>query len=203
MKPDSPHKWRKVGAHVRWHITLSRFLADYLYIPLGGNRRGEPRRMVNIMVTMLLGGLWHGANWTFVVWGGLHGLFIIINHLVRKAFPGRTFTSVGFVLTFLCVAVAWVFFRADSVERAFEILAAMAGAGGLIDLGARWSLFLNFVWVGGAMSIAFLASNTGEIFSDDRDEWVPSLRWGVAIGVFAAICLLSLSSPTEFLYFNF
>src|SRR5205823_5129247 len=78
---NSPYKatsiidfWR------RWHITLSRFLRDYLYIPLGGNRRGKTRRYINLMLTMLLGGLWHGANWTFAVWGGLHGLYLVINH---------------------------------------------------------------------------------------------------------------------------
>ena len=78
---NSPYKavniidfWR------RWHITLSRFLRDYLYIPLGGSRLGAPRRYANLMITMLLGGLWHGAGWTFVIWGGLHGIFLVINH---------------------------------------------------------------------------------------------------------------------------
>ncbi|OQX61328.1 MAG: membrane-bound O-acyltransferase family protein [Desulfococcus sp. 4484_241] len=136
---NSPYKslniidfWR------RWHISLSRFLRDYLYIPLGGNRKGEARRHVNIMITMLLGGLWHGAAWTFVLWGGLHGMFLVVNHLwlnlkKRYGFQG----GAGFAgrlcagtLTFLSVTVAWVFFRADSASAAGRMLAAMAGQNG-------------------------------------------------------------------------
>src|SRR5205807_252727 len=82
---DSPYKSRSVIEFWRrWHMTLSFFLRDYLYIPLGGNRYGERRRYVNLFITMLLGGLWHGANWTFVLWGGLHGVFLAINHAWRK-----------------------------------------------------------------------------------------------------------------------
>jgi len=136
---NSPYKsaniidfWR------RWHISLSRFLRDYLYIPLGGNRQGELRRFVNLMITMLLGGLWHGAAWTFVIWGGLHGLFLVVNHLwvkLKKLFefegtggwPGRLLAG---GVTFLAVTVAWVFFRADSAATAFRVVGAMAGANG-------------------------------------------------------------------------
>ena len=83
---NSPYKADSISDFWRrWHMTLSRFLRDYLYIPLGGNRKGEPRRYLNLMITMLLGGLWHGANWTFMAWGGLHGIYLIINH----AFSGR------------------------------------------------------------------------------------------------------------------
>src|SRR3546814_2190702 len=89
----------------RWHMTLSRFLRDYLYIPLGGGRRGSVRRYGNLMITMLLGGLWHGAGWTFVVWGGLHGLLLVVNHLWRRVVPWRleTWWSRAFarLLTFL------------------------------------------------------------------------------------------------------
>jgi alginate O-acetyltransferase complex protein AlgI len=82
---DSPYKARNIVEFwKRWHITLSRFLRDYLYIPLGGNRRGPPRRYVNLLATMLIGGLWHGASWTFVLWGGLHGIYLVVNHLWRS-----------------------------------------------------------------------------------------------------------------------
>jgi len=122
----------------RWHMSLSRFLRDYLYIPLGGNRKGETMRFVNLMITMLLGGLWHGAAWTFVLWGGLHGLFLIINHgwvkikkrLGYEGKGGRAGRFFSGALTFLAVTVAWVFFRADSAATAFRIIGSMSGQNG-------------------------------------------------------------------------
>ena len=122
----------------RWHISLSRFLRDYIYIPLGGNRKGETLRFINIMITMLLGGLWHGAAWTFVWWGGLHGLFLIINHgwiklkkslgyEAKAAWTGRICAG---ALTFIAVTAAWVYFRADTAASASRILESMAGLNG-------------------------------------------------------------------------
>lgn len=127
---ESPYKaasivdfWR------RWHMTLSRFLRDYLYVPLGGNRKGRPRRHVNLMATMLLGGLWHGADWTFVAWGGLHGLFLMINHAWRRIAHGgeRGYRRSTWArpVTFLCVAAAWVFFRAESFQAAVNVFAGL------------------------------------------------------------------------------
>ncbi|MDF1587059.1 MBOAT family O-acyltransferase [Marinimicrococcus flavescens] len=121
----------------RWHITLSRFLRDYVYIPLGGNRRGPSRRHVNLLATMLIGGLWHGAAWTFVAWGALHGLYLVVNHAwqVRRDRLGLPAGCLGPAgpwlarsLTFFCVAAAWVFFRAESFGGAAAILAGLAGA---------------------------------------------------------------------------
>jgi len=113
----------------RWHMTLSRFLRDYLYIPLGGNRHGPARRHVNLMITMLLGGLWHGAGWTFVVWGGLHGLMLVVNHLWHRAFPWRLETwwslAIARLVTFLAVTLAWVFFRAESFGGAIAVFEGM------------------------------------------------------------------------------
>ena len=113
----------------RWHMTLSRFLRDYLYIPLGGGRKGRLRRHANLMVTMLLGGLWHGAGWTFVVWGGLHGLMLVANHLWRGVFPRPlgTWWSLAFarLATFLAVTLAWVFFRAESFGGAVAVFEGM------------------------------------------------------------------------------
>lgn len=132
---NSPYKatniidfWR------RWHMSLSSFLRDYLYIPLGGNRKGEIRRHANLMVTMLLGGLWHGAAWTFVVWGGLHGVYLIVNHLWRRFFAPSSHplaSLAGWGATFLAVLLAWVYFRADSIELANKMICAMLGGNGL------------------------------------------------------------------------
>ena len=120
----------------RWHITLSRFLRDYLYIPLGGNRLGSARRYINLMITMLLGGLWHGAGWNFVIWGGLHGFYLVVNHgfisvckgykflAAIPAFPKRFFSK---TITFLSVVLAWTFFRASTEKDAFSIVSSMLG----------------------------------------------------------------------------
>ena len=113
----------------RWHITLSRFLRDYLYIPLGGNRKGPARRQVNLMMTMLLGGLWHGAGWNFVIWGGLHGIYLVTNYMWHQIWrnPIDKWWSrfIARSLTLLAVMVGWVFFRAESLEGAFTILHGM------------------------------------------------------------------------------
>jgi MBOAT, membrane-bound O-acyltransferase family len=172
---DSPYKalniidfWR------RWHITLSRFLRDYLYVSLGGNRKGTARRYLNLFVTMLLGGLWHGAGWTFVLWGGLHGAYLIVNHgwmALRQRLgrnPDRT-TMVGRVLarsiTFVAVAVGWVFFRATSVARAL-------GCG--VTAGRRVALCIRFHPETGL----YWSSQTGGLFRD-----VPPPRPGKCAGV--------------------
>lgn len=128
----------------RWHMSLSRFLRDYVYIALGGNRVGRARWFVNLFLTMLIGGIWHGAGWTFVIWGALHGAYLAINHgwrLARGAIgwpegrlgaPGRV---AGWTATFLAVLVAWVFFRARSVGGATHLLAAMIGLGPVEQAG--------------------------------------------------------------------
>ncbi len=125
----------------RWHMTLSRFLRDYLYIPLGGNRSGARRRYVNLMLTMVLGGLWHGAGWTFVAWGALHGGYLVVNHgwhalraglghdLRRSTWWGRACAG---LLTFTAVVIGWVIFRAADLTAAVAMLKAMAGMNGLV-----------------------------------------------------------------------
>jgi D-alanyl-lipoteichoic acid acyltransferase DltB (MBOAT superfamily) len=122
----------------RWHITLSRFLRDYLYIALGGSRHGSHRRYTNLFLTMLLGGLWHGAGWTFVVWGALHGAFLIVNHgwrnLISRAgsaiSASRLYSLASWLLTFTAVVFSWVYFRAPTIEKANQIASAMLGMGG-------------------------------------------------------------------------
>ena len=134
---NSPYKatsiidfWRK------WHITLSRFLKDYLYIPLGGSRQGKYRRYANLMITMVLGGLWHGAGWTFVLWGTLHGFYLIINHGWRVIFKNKRKTKFGalfaWTLTFIALIVSWVPFRAESLEGAGNIFKSMFGLNGFV-----------------------------------------------------------------------
>lgn len=121
----------------RWHMSLSAFLRDNVYIPLGGNRRGELRRNANVMATMLLGGLWHGAGWTFVLWGGMHGLFLTVNHAWRRLGLARRFggtaptTGLAWALTFLSVTLAWVPFRADSLHSAGRIYRGVFGLNGM------------------------------------------------------------------------
>jgi alginate O-acetyltransferase complex protein AlgI len=169
----------------RWHITLSRFLRDYLYVPLGGNRKGRSRRYVNLLITMLLGGFWHGAGWTFVVWGSLHGFYLVVNHLwraLRRHFGsgGETSTELGRrlgqAITFIAVVIAWVFFRSDDVGSAMRMLLAMVGSNGLEvpeSLAGQWpSLPVSHGPVDSAaalvvatvlLAIAWFAPNTQEL----------------------------------------
>ena len=137
---NSPYKAVNIIEFWRsWHITLSRFLKDYLYIPLGGNRKGKVRRYINIMITMLLGGLWHGAGWTFVLWGALHGVYLIVNNFWQalrhvsgfngsNSWVGR---STARMVTFIAVVAAWVVFRAESFNGAMSVLSSMAGVNGI------------------------------------------------------------------------
>ncbi|MET3442071.1 D-alanyl-lipoteichoic acid acyltransferase DltB (MBOAT superfamily) [Variovorax paradoxus] len=174
----------------RWHMTLSSFLRDYLYIPLGGSRVHPARRYVNLMIVMLLGGLWHGAAWTFAFWGALHGLFLVVNHLWRHFVPERLdslhrlLTPVYGVLTFLLVVVAWVFFRAPSFDSALRILASMFAPamvalpseiayhfGADILSGISWGQGMSFAdftafftYLFFAYLIIFFAPNTSEIY---------------------------------------
>jgi len=177
----------------RWHMTLSRFLRDYLYIALGGNRHGDARRYFNLMATMVLGGLWHGAGWNFVIWGFLHGAYLMGNHAwaalaarLRIDTAGRAWTVFGVALTFLSVCVAWVFFRATDLDRATTIVQGLFGAfgvglpdsignrlGGLrasleqlgigFYLGGGTRFIQTWSWVALGAAIAFLLPNTQQI----------------------------------------
>jgi D-alanyl-lipoteichoic acid acyltransferase DltB (MBOAT superfamily) len=244
---DSPYKsvniidfWR------RWHMTLSRFLRDYLYVPLGGNRKGPVRRYVNLMLTMVLGGLWHGAGLNFVIWGTLHGLYLVINHGWNKLSAklnmpckSRVWTFSSTVLTFVAVCFAWVFFRAADSAKAMTIIQGMIGQSGValpasigLHLGALqpmleqmgFTFYLGggsrfvetWLWVIAGGMIAFFCPNTQQIMGryeawiENRTSrenawylWRPSLRWSLYIGAILAGSLLSLTRPTEFLYFQF
>ncbi len=137
---DSPYKSTNISDFWRrWHMTLSRFLRDYLYVPLGGNRHGRFRRYLNLIITMFLGGLWHGAAWTFAIWGLLHGVYLAINHGFRAMKPHlpRLIRSPSIVavastaLTYFAVVLGWVFFRSDSLQAAYAMLAGMFGMNGI------------------------------------------------------------------------
>lgn len=150
----SPYKALSINEFWRrWHITLSRFLLIYLYIPLGGSRHGANRTSANLMITMLLGGLWHGAGWTFLAWGGLHGIFLIVNHRCTAATEGRWLGSwldrgVGrcacWALTFGGVLAGWVLFRADSFDAAMRIWKGMLGFNGIALAERHVAFFQRF-----------------------------------------------------------
>jgi hypothetical protein len=189
----------------RWHITLSRFLRDYLYIPLGGNRLGEQRRYLNLLVTMLLGGLWHGAGWNFLIWGGLHGIYLGINHLWRgwrgddKRAPTAGWAEKGicWAITFLAVVTAWVFFRARTVAAAGQMLGGLFGfeAGSsayaspgilrLMDLpvlvGEARLLLIGGCAIALALAIALFLPNVPRLFGYREYRRAPErpslLRW--------------------------
>jgi D-alanyl-lipoteichoic acid acyltransferase DltB (MBOAT superfamily) len=211
----------------RWHMTLSRFLRDYLYFPLGGNRRGKVRRYLNLMATMLLGGLWHGAGWTFVIWGGLHGLYLVINNAwqaLRKKLGqnpqaplSKPMHLASALLTFLAVTVAWVFFRADTFNHALAIVRAMGGGNGFV-MHATNALAghatRNYILV--ALLLVWLAPNTQQIMQSFRPAldvpnnmavtrlmWKFRYKWAVIHAIIAMIGLMAISELSEFIYFQF
>ena len=182
----------------RWHMTLSRFLRDYLYIPLGGNRRGAARLIVALVVTMLLGGLWHGAAWTFVVWGGLHGLALVLEYLWRRtglALPA----AAGWAATMLFVFVTWVLFRAETFGAAVHILSAMAGGNG-------WALSVagaEGLWL---IAVAALVATLGPTARRAAEELLKPRSY-YAYAVAAALVLVLLRAgggdTSDFIYFQF
>jgi D-alanyl-lipoteichoic acid acyltransferase DltB (MBOAT superfamily) len=182
----------------RWHMTLSRFLRDYLYIPLGGSRFGLARQGLALSLTMLLGGLWHGAAWTFVAWGGLHGLALAVNHAWRKtgiALP----SALGWVLTMVFVFSAWVLFRAQSFGVALDMLATMAGLNGW-ELSAHGSQFLWLIALAGAFAVFGPTSQRVAL-----DLLMP--RRAVALGLSCGLVFMALQvgggDNAEFIYFQF
>ncbi|MBL4845249.1 MAG: MBOAT family protein [Planctomycetes bacterium] len=196
----------------RWHISLSTWLRDYLYIPLGGNKQGPRRTAINLALTMLLGGLWHGAAWTFVAWGALHGLFLALERGLRRTplaawvTSGRAGRVLVGALTFHAVCLGWVLFRAKSFERALEFFQAMAGfaaANAEFVLG-RADAAIGMLVVAGLVGV--------QMFSRERrlEDWAQGgVRrfgaWplGVLLGVMVWCVVTGGGTSAEFIYFQF
>ncbi len=213
---NSPYKavsitdfWR------RWHISLSSWLRDYLYIPLGGNRIGPRRTYVNLLLVMLLGGLWHGANWTFVVWGGMHGILLAWERFRGIGQPSSVLR--GRVLTFIWVCLAWVPFRASSMGQAVEVWAGMTGLNGWGE-AIRWTgqlpLPAVLTLLAATVIIAFAFPNTWRMLRMDEEEDVapafgaswPALATrtlAILLLFLAGVCVLMINSSSPFLYFQF
>jgi D-alanyl-lipoteichoic acid acyltransferase DltB (MBOAT superfamily) len=206
----------------RWHITFSRFLRDYIYIPLGGNRSGEIRTLINLMLTFLIGGLWHGAAWTFVFWGFLHGSALVVHRLWIKT--GLHLNKVlAWLLTFNFVNITWIFFRAKSWNDALNVLKGMAGINGifvspnladnhfwqeLTVVGIRFGEWrdnlpetVTIVYFLCIVLIPFvlLAKNSNQLL----EKFSPNWENAMAISVLMACGLLLLNQATVFLYFKF
>jgi alginate O-acetyltransferase complex protein AlgI len=223
---DSPYKatsiidfWR------RWHITLSSFLRDYLYIPLGGNRKGALRRYINLLTTMVLGGLWHGANWTFVLWGAMHGGLLAFNHLWRAMTGrggegGRVARFVGWWLTFVAVLLAWVLFRADSVKTALAIYRGMFAMNGfvlpaqvaeILPFGHLFQTAGNMQTLGGGSIMgvfeqsALLIFGLGiALFGNQARHMSNAARlWVIGLSAGFIVHGLFFDAPKEFMYFQF
>jgi alginate O-acetyltransferase complex protein AlgI len=224
---SSPYKSRNIIEFWRrWHMTLSRFLRDYVYVPLGGNRRGKVRRYLNLFVTMLLGGFWHGAGWTFIAWGALHGFYLLVAHgfdglVARLGLVGTSQTLpwrfLAGLLTFVAVVVAWVFFRSADLVHAGSILRAMVSVDEVG--GAAWSD--RFVDGRGPalicilLVVAFLAPNSQQIVFGRFESALgrlgrlhaSALSW-FCIGALSTlatflIVLSSSKNASPFIYFNF
>jgi alginate O-acetyltransferase complex protein AlgI len=187
----------------RWHISLSTWLRDYVYIPLGGNRHGPLRTHVHLMMTMLFGGLWHGASWTFVVWGGLHGLYLVGERVLRRVVPASPLWETAFaraflmLVTFVLVCFAWVFFRATTFDGAFRICAAMLGQGaGAGHAVYAWALVPVVALVG---AHAAMRSTTIEAVVE-RTPW--PVRAFALILIVVALFLFP-GEDRAFIYFQF
>ncbi len=230
---NSPYKalniqdfWR------RWHITLSRFMKDYIYIPLGGNRNGSLRVYANILATFIIGGLWHGAGWTFIFWGFLHGLALVIYSLWRKT--GYSIPKVfAWFMTFNFVNISWVFFRAEEWEHALTVLKGMAGLSGIVitekrqqllsflssfesvsfgevtqHIGGGSSVF-NFILIGFFITLALknTMETTNIISYSGKIAFKYNIIWALIFSVILCVSLLEIffghTSSSEFLYFNF
>lgn len=221
---NSPYKatsiqdfWR------RWHITLSRFLKDYIYIPLGGNRKGNFRTYNNLMATFLIGGLWHGAGWTFVFWGFLHGLALVI-HRIWNQLGFKLNTIIAWFITFNFINIAWVFFRAKEWDDAIKVLSGMIGAEGLVlpyfmkniinEIGIE-SIKYGWVYVNldlknkivtilSILIISIFLKNTNQILDTIRKNSNILNNYTLIFLVFIfIISLFKMFKVSEFLYFNF
>jgi len=206
-----------------WHISLSTWLRDYLYIPLGGNRVSRPRWYFNLMVVFLLCGLWHGANWTFILWGGIHGFYLIFSNLTKKIregiiqktglnHPPGFYRAIKVVTTFVLVSFAWIFFRANSVSDSLYIISHLFSGWEKefsID-GLRNMVFWKegrFEFIIGSASIVFLIvvqifQRNGRIYHLLSSKPI-GLRWSFYYFILLAILLCGNFGTKQFIYFQF
>jgi len=189
----------------RWHITLSSWLRDYLYIPLGGNRHGEARTYFALMATMLLGGLWHGASWTFVVWGGLHGVYLSVERMLRTRFarwrPGPAALIALGLLTYALVNITWVFFRASSFEKAWAVLRGMFGFNtGADPILPVVHLAAVALIVGGLVATHWLMRNTT---LETVLAKAPAALIAIVWGLLAFAIVVEQGTGNAFIYFQF
>jgi D-alanyl-lipoteichoic acid acyltransferase DltB (MBOAT superfamily) len=190
----------------RWHISLSTWLRDYLYVSLGGNRRGAARTYINLMLTMLIGGLWHGASWAFVVWGGLHGIYLVIERRIRGPHPTEPRNGIaivlGIALTYVLVCFTWVFFRAADFTTAWEIIKAMLGFGtatpGTVASNVRAAIALAVVAM---MLIAHVVLRKRHL-EDALCAMSPSLR-AAMLGWMLFLMAVAAGGQRAFIYFQF
>jgi alginate O-acetyltransferase complex protein AlgI len=206
----------------RWHMTLTRFFTRYIYIPLGGNRKGKFRMYLNTLIVFLISGLWHGANWTFVLWGGLHGVFVVITKAFKKFF-NKLHPALNWIITFNFVNDAWIFFRADSISDAFQILRCIAH----MDFGAipydftqyfalpEFEFFFNkilrfnllghyeYAYLVIFLLIAFWLILGVPNALESTNKFSPSLSKSFVIVFLLVWCIFSFSGVSTFLYFNF
>jgi alginate O-acetyltransferase complex protein AlgI len=191
----------------RWHISLSSWLRDYLYIPLGGNRKGQGRTYANLMTTMVIGGLWHGASWTFVAWGALHGIYLVTERILRDRFAGiRIAQTIIFqfflaILTYFAVNVTWVFFRAQDFPTAFRLIVSMFGlqSDGMAILPiARIIQTVVVIVVLVAIHWALRDKSVSEVVGR-MPRWLVTIIWSVML--FAIVT--SQGSDNAFIYFQF
>lgn len=217
---NSPYKAKDIQDFWRrWHITLSRFLRDYIYIPLGGNKVSHLRNYANLFSVFLIGGIWHGASWMFVIWGVLHGIAIVV-HRVWKDLGFTMWGWLGWLITFNFVNIAWIFFRAENWEMAKKVLFAMVGLNGLL-LPPKLATYFPFLesfgiqfgnWLANVnmsskelgiltsvLLLIYVGKNSQELTSKFQPTWFYIITTGVILG----ISILMLHRISQFIYFNF
>ena len=179
----------------RWHMTLSRFLRDYIYIPLGGNRNGKVRTYNNLIITFLIGGLWHGAGWTFIFWGFLHGLAIIINR-IWKNIGFKLWNWLAWLITFNFINITWVFFRAKEWDDAIKVLSGMFILKfTIID----YNMYFKFILILAMINIVIFSKNSFYILNNTLIK----LKHVYLFFIMIFISYISITSKSEFLYFRF
>lgn len=217
---NSPYKAVTIGDFwKRWHISLTRFFTKYVYFPLGGSRKGEVRTYVNVMIIFFLSGLWHGADWTFIIWGLMHGAAQVFDKLCKPLIQ-KIPSVITWFITFVFVNFAWVFFRAENLESAVELIKEMF-AGKFLALDEtmvtafltpeiewiltlinhlEWQIYLPYVFIAVAAGISLFMTNVSDKIKSGSYKSIPNAIW---VSVLAVLSIMSFSTVTSFIYMNF